>query len=99
MTFSPSPKVGNVSTPQLARQRGQTVLRGPDPLTPDLDDVAAADVLVEHPAADAIAGLHDDHGRPGVRRGTGRRQAGQAGPDHHQVGVAGLLVRHRAAEP
>ena len=38
----------------------QRVLSGPDPLAADLDDLAVADVVVEHSAADAIARFEDD---------------------------------------
>jgi hypothetical protein len=81
--------------PELTRERRQPVLGGPDPLAADLDDLPVADLLVEGPPAHPIARLDHDHGGAGAHRGAGGRQAGQAGPDHHEVGVAGLLVRHR----
>jgi hypothetical protein len=42
---------------QLAGERGQTVLRGADPLAADLDDLAVPEILVQDTASDAVARL------------------------------------------
>ena len=84
---------------ELGGQRGQAVLRRADPLGAHLDDVPAADVLVQDPPADAVAGLHDDHGGAGRGRRARRGQPGQAGSDHDEVGVTGLRLRHRGRNP
>ena len=65
------PRVGGeVVHAELGRQRREPVLGGPDPLGAHLHDLAVADVLVEHPAAHAVARLHHHHRR--TRRGDGR---------------------------
>ena len=83
---------------ELARQRGEAVLGRPDPLGADLHDVAAADVLVEHPAADPVARLHDDHGRSRGRQPRARpsaRRARRRPPPHRPRALCRL--RHRRA--
>ncbi len=48
-------------TPSVLRQREHAVLGRPDELAARLGDVAAPEVVVQHPAADPVARLqHDD---------------------------------------
>ena len=68
MTLSPSTCVGKVATPMRAAMLEQRVLRGPDPLAADLDDLAVADVVVEDSPAHAVARLEDDAVDPALRQ-------------------------------
>ena len=85
---------GKGAHPELGRQRREPVLGGPDPLAADLDDVAVADVLVQHPPADALARFDDQYLHPRGDGRTSRRQAGEAGPDDDEIGVACLRIGH-----
>ena len=83
--------------PELARQRGEPVLGRPDPLGAHLHDVAAADVLVQDPAAHAITGLHDDDRGALGRQPAGRREACEPGADDDDVCVARERLGHARA--
>ena len=64
---------------ELADQPQRPVLRRPDPLAADLDDLAVADRLVEGAAADPVARLeHDgDAARPRPARGPRQGRPGR----------------------
>ena len=62
---------------ELAGERRDPLLGRADPLAADLDHLALADLLVEQPAADAVARLDHDRLRPGGERAGGRRRARQ----------------------
>ena len=88
--------VGNVSTPELLGERGEAVLRRPDPLAADLHDLAVAEVLVQQPAADAIARLEHDHRGAAGQQVAGRHEAREPGADDGHVGLAQCSLAHRA---
>jgi hypothetical protein len=73
------------------------VLRRPDELRAEVDDLAAGDRLVEHPAADAIARLQHRDGVPGASDLARGDQAGQPGAhDDHVLPAADAPPRGTA---
>ena len=75
---------------ELARERGEPVLRGPDPLAANLDDLAVSDVVVEEPAAHPVAGFEHDHGCPAGCERAGGGEPGQARAHDDHVRLASL---------
>ena len=65
-TLRPAVKLGNVSMPSSSTS-ADVVLRRPDELRAEIDDLAAGDRPVEHPPADAVARLEHRDGVPGPR--------------------------------
>ena len=81
--------------PELRGQRGEPVLGRADPLPAHLDDLAVADVVVEHAPADPVARLHH-HDRRAARAQPARRgEAREPGADHDHVGFVCRRVGHR----
>ena len=72
---------------ERARERRDPVLRRPDPLTADLDDLPAADLLVEDPPANAVERLEHDDRATGGHELARRHEAGEPGSDDEEVGV------------
>ena len=78
---------------ELVGQRDDVVLGRPDERATGLDHGAGAEAVVEHPAADAVTGLDDEHRAAGARHLASGHEAGDAGADHDDVDV----LRQRAA--
>ncbi len=81
---------------QLSGERRDPLLGRADPLAADLDQLARADLLVEQPAADPVAGLDYDRLDPGGKEAATGDEPGKAGPDDRDVRfgrVAGSLPR------
>ena len=75
--------------PEFAGQLREVILRRPDPLAADLDDLAGvggAQSMVQRPATDAIAGLEHDHRAPGRVELARGREAREAGADDDHIG-------------
>ena len=68
-------------------------LPGPDPLAAELDDVAVAEIMVEHPTADAVSRFQHDRVRPGRAERTGRGQTREPPSDNDDIGVQPLAHR------
>jgi hypothetical protein len=81
--------------PELGSERREPVLRRPDPLAADLDHLAVAEVLVQRPPADPVAGLEDRHGRAAVDQRPSGRQPREPGADDEDVSVD--APRHQAS--
>ena len=82
-----------MSTPSSRASGGQPVLGRADPLAADLDHLAVADVVVQHPAAHPLAGLeHHDRGPARHERPSGAEPR-QPRPHHHDVGVVCAWLR------
>ena len=64
------------------------VLGRADPLAADLDDLAAAERVIERPTADPVTGFEHEYGVSGGLDLARRRQPGQAGADDDHVGLA-----------
>src|SRR5262249_44574196 len=75
----------------------QVVLRRADPLSAHLGDVAAADLVVEGPAADAAAGFEDENRAAGAKQLPRGRQPCEAGSDDDHVGAAPAAAIPRLA--
>ena len=71
--------------PRALARRQEAVLAGADPLAADLDDLAAADRVVQRAAADAVARLQHGHRVARVDEVAAAAQPGQAGADHDHV--------------
>ena len=77
---------------ELAGERGEPVLRRPDPLAAHLDDLAVADVVVEEAAAHPVAGLDtttDRAPRAVERAGGGEPGEPRAHDDHVRLASPG----------
>jgi hypothetical protein len=70
---------------ERARAGEDPVLARSDPLPADLDDLAAADRMVERPAPDPVARFEHDHRVPGLGEVAGGAQPGEARADHDDV--------------
>ena len=75
--------------PQLLGQAQDVALGRTDEGAAGLDHPTGAEVVVEHPAADAVPGLDEEHRAPPAGHLAGRDQAGDAAPDHDHVDLAG----------
>ena len=71
---------------ELRRQLREPVLGRADPLAADLDDLAVADLMVEHAPADAVTRLEHHAVDPLGGELPRGRQPGQPGSDHDDVG-------------
>ena len=65
------------------------VLGRPDEGAAGLDGVAGAEAVVEHPAADAVTGLDDEHRAAAAGHLPGGHEAGDAAADDDDVDVLG----------
>ena len=77
---------GELADLELLRQVEDVVLGRPDERGPRLGDLSVADLAVEGPPADPVAGLEHDHRVPrplDLERGG---QPGESGADHDNVG-------------
>ena len=63
------------------------ILGGADEGGAALGDLAAADRVVERPAAHPATRLQDDHRAPRLDQLQGGGEAGEAGADHDDVGA------------
>jgi hypothetical protein len=70
----------------LLGQRQDVVLGGAHELPADLGHLAVAEVVVEQPPADPVAGLQDGHGPARGDEFARRGESGQSGADHDDVG-------------
>ena len=62
---------------------------GPDERAAGLDHAAVVQLVVEHPAADPVAGLDHEHRAAAASDPAGGDQAGDAGADDDHVDPAG----------
>ena len=74
--------------PELVDERADVVLRRPDELRAEVDDLTAGHGAVEHPPADAIARLDDRHRVPGAGDLARRDEAGEPGADDDDIVLA-----------
>ena len=70
---------------ELGGESHQVVLGGADPFPADLRNLAVADLVVQGAAADAVAGLEDQHGVPGPQHFRGCGEPGETGPDDDHI--------------
>ncbi len=85
---------------QLPGERRDVGLGGTDERAAGLDRLVvlagAGQVVVEHPPADPVARLDQQHAVPPAGHLARRDEAGDAGPDHHDVDRAGQVALQRA---
>ena len=79
----------NVGTPELVGQRRDVGLGGADEGAAGLDGRALAEVVVEHPAADAVAGLDEEDAAAAAGDLAGGDQPGDAAAHDDHVDLAG----------
>ncbi len=72
------------------------VLGGADEGAAGLDDLTTPELVVEHPATDAVAGLDQQHRAALAGHLPGGDQAGDAGADHDHVDLAGQRTAQAA---
>ncbi len=77
--------------PELLGQRPHAQLAGADPLAAELHDRAVGERVVQHPAADAVAGLEHDHAATRRRQVAGGGQPRQAGSDDDHIRLVHLV--------
>ena len=80
---------------ELARERREPVLGRPDPLAARLDDLAAADLLVERAPADAVARLEHHHALAGAGQVARGDEAREPGADDDYVDFIGVAYHRR----
>ena len=61
-------------------------LGGPDELAPHIDDMPVGQAVVQHPPADPVPRLEDEHAGSRPLQLPGCGQARQAGAHHHDIG-------------
>ena len=87
--------------PRSLCQRDDAVLRRPDERRPEVDHLAARELVVPRAPAHALTRLEHDHRTAGLLERPGGREAGQPGADDRHVGaapahpVAGAIGRRR----
>src|SRR5204862_5607458 len=74
---------------ELLDQPQDPVLRGPDPLAADLDDLAVPEIVVEGPPPDAVARLQHHERLPRLLQLPAGGQPGEPGADDDDVHLAG----------
>ena len=77
---------------ELVGQRGDVVLGRADERATGLDHAAAAEAVVEHPAADPVTGLDDEDDVAVAGDLAGGDESGDAGADHDDVDLGGELA-------
>ncbi len=78
--------LGERREPELGGQRGDRVLRGPDPGTTEVGDVTPGQRVVERAPAHPVPCLEDDDRAAGRRQRAGGGQPGEPGAHHDDVG-------------